>query len=177
VARRRALGLRYVTDDRLGEGTVGGFAISINLLLKQIGAAPFWRHGIERPAVIAEHARALVAAYDVRTPGIETPIGKLSGGNIQKALLARELSGTTRVVIFAKPTYGLDVQNMRATRRRIREAAEGGIATILISTDLEELLELADRIAVMSQGRVVGTVINDEQARQRVGALMSGVAA
>ena len=174
VGGRRHRGLRYVTDDRLGEGTVGTFPISLNLLLKQVGEAPFWRHGVEQPEAIAAHARRLVGEFDVRTPGIETAIGKLSGGNIQKALLARELSGEARAVIFAKPTYGLDVQNIRATRQRIREAADRGLAVILISTDLEEVLELSDRIAVMSRGRIVGLVDNDAAARNRVGELMSG---
>ena len=113
----------------------------------------------------------------MRTPGVETPIGRLSGGNIQKALLARELSGPAKVVIFAKPTYGLDVQNIVATRRRIREAAESGIATILVSTDLDELMELADRIAVMSRGRLVGIVDAGADARRQVGELMIGLAA
>ncbi len=177
VAGRRKAGLRYVTDDRLHEGTVGAFPISLNLVLKQIGEQPFWTKGFERTGPIEEHARRLVVAYDVRTPGIETPIGKLSGGNIQKALLARELSGPARAVIFAKPTYGLDVQNIKITRRRIREAADRGLAVILISTDLEEVLELSDRVAVMDRGRIVGTVPNGPDARRRVGALMSGVAA
>ena len=174
VGGRRHRGLRYVTDDRLGEGTVGTFPISLNLLLKQVGEAPFWRHGVEQPEAIAAHARHLVGEFDVRTPGIDTAIGKLSGGNIQTALLARELSGEARAVIFAKPTYGLDVQNIRATRQRIREAADRGLAVILISTDLEEVLELSDRIAVMSRGRIVGLVDNDAAARNRVGELMSG---
>ncbi|WP_181703345.1 putative B6 ABC transporter ATP-binding protein [Chthonobacter albigriseus] len=174
VADRRRLGLRYVTDDRLNEGTVGSFPIALNLVLKQVGEEPFWFRGVQRSAPIADHARRLVSEFDVRTPGVETAIGKLSGGNIQKALLARELSGEARVVIFAKPTYGLDVQNIRATRQRIRDAAERGCAVMLISTDLEEILELSDRIAVMDQGRVVGVVDNDADARSRVGALMSG---
>ncbi len=108
---------------------------------------------------------------------MNTPIGRLSGGNIQKALLARELSGPAKVVIYAKPTYGLDAQTIVATRRRIREAAARGVGTVLISTDLDELLELADRIAVMAHGRIVGIVANDNQARERVGALMVGAAA
>ncbi|TBW41340.1 ABC transporter ATP-binding protein [Siculibacillus lacustris] len=176
IGERHRRGLRYVTDDRLGEGTVAAFPVSLNLLLKRVGDDLFWAGGLERSGPIADHARRLVAEYDVRTPGVETPIGKLSGGNIQKALLARELSGEARAVIFAKPTYGLDVQNIRASRRRIREAADRGLAVILISTDLEEVLELSDRIAVMSQGRIVGMVANDRSARLRVGELMSGVA-
>ncbi|MBS7539856.1 putative B6 ABC transporter ATP-binding protein [Ancylobacter lacus] len=177
VGGRRRQGLRYVTDDRLGEGTIGSFPLSLNLLLKDVGEPPFWQGGLERPEAIAAHARRLVEAYDVRTPGISAPIDTLSGGNVQKALLARELSGAARAVIFAKPTNGLDLQSARAARQHVRETANQGRAVILLSTDLDELLELSDRIAVMSRGRIVGMVANDEAARSRLGALMSGVAA
>jgi simple sugar transport system ATP-binding protein len=177
VGARTRAGLRYLTDDRLSEGTVGSFPVSLNLLLKQIGTPPFWSGGLERPAEIAAHAEALVKRYDVRTPSIETPIGKLSGGNIQKVLLARELADGARVVVFNKPTYGLDVQNIRASRRRIREIAGQGIAVLLISTELDELIELSDRIAVMSRGRLAGIVGNDDTARLKVGELMIGAAA
>jgi simple sugar transport system ATP-binding protein len=177
VGARRKLGLRYLTDDRLNEGTVAHFPIATNFLLKQIGEPPFWRRGVEQPAEIVRHARDLMQAYDVRAPGAETPIGRLSGGNIQKALLARELSGPAKAVIYAKPTAGLDMQNILATRRRILEAAQRGVATLLISTDLDELLELSDRIAVMSRGRIVGTVARGHDARHRVGEMMVGVAA
>lgn len=174
IGQRREKGLRYVTDDRLGEGTVGSFPMSINLLLKEIGQAPYWRGGIEQAEAIRENARQKVKDYDIRTPSIETPVGKLSGGNIQKVLLARELSGSSRVVIFEKPTYGLDLANIAATQIRIREAARSGAAVILISTELDELLALSHRIAVMDQGRVVGIVENEEGARHTIGALMSG---
>jgi general nucleoside transport system ATP-binding protein len=174
VGARRRLGLRYVTDDRLGEGTVAGFPVSLNLLLKEIGGAPFWRSGVERPDPIRRHARELIEDFDIRTPGPDTPVEKLSGGNIQKVLLARELSGGARAVIHSKPTHGLDVRNTASTRRRIREAAGAGVATVLISTDLDEILELADRVAVMSEGRIVGIVANDGDARSRIGRLMAG---
>ena len=177
VGARRSRGLRYVTDDRHAEGTIGAFPVATNLVLKQIGDAPFWRRGVERPSAIRRHAGDLVDRFDVRTPGVDTPVGRLSGGNIQKVLLARELSGLARVVIHNKPTYGLDVQNIRASRQRIREAAEAGVATILISTDLEELLELCDRIAVMTGGRIAGAVPNGPDARDRIGRLMIGEAA
>ncbi len=177
VGARRRLGLRYVTDDRLGEGTVGPFPVSLNLVLKEIGRPPFWRAGIERPQAIRENARGLISEYDVRTPSTETPVGRLSGGNIQKALLARELSGSAKVVIYNKPTYGLDVQNIASARRRLREAAAGGVATLLISTDLDEILELSDRIGVMSRGRLVGIVENGPDARDRIGEMMIGAQA
>jgi simple sugar transport system ATP-binding protein len=177
VGGRRRQGLRYLTDDRLGEGTVGSFPVSINYFLKQIGEPPLWRSGIERSREIEVRARDLTRLFDVRTPGISTPVGRLSGGNIQKVLIARELAEGARAVIFNKPTYGLDLANTLATRQRIRDIAGQGLAVLLISTDLEELLSMCHRIAVISQGRLVGTVSNGDGAAERVGRLMIGLAA
>ena len=175
VRRRQHAGLRYVTDDRLGEGTVAAFPVGLNLLLKRIGDAPFWRHGIVRNAEVERHARTLIAEHDVRVPGPGTPLGHLSGGNVQKALLARELDNQPMAVIYNKPTYGLDLNNIRRARRAICARADQGVATILISTDLDEIIELADRIGVMLDGRMVGIVANDGDAARRVGELMIGV--
>jgi simple sugar transport system ATP-binding protein len=175
VGERRRAGLRYLTDDRLGEGTVGGFPVSTNYVTKEIGAPPLWWAGIERRGLIDRHARTLTDAYDVRTPSIRTPVGRLSGGNIQKVLLAREMHEGARAVIFNKPTYGLDFANTMATRQRIRETADRGLAVLLISTDLDELLSLCDRIAVMAGGRIVGTVANTGDAAPEIGRLMLGV--
>ncbi len=177
VGQRRDAGLRYLTDDRLGEGTVGPFPVSLNLLLKQVGQAPFWTGHVERPAEIERHALRLIRSYDVRTPSERTPIGRLSGGNIQKVLLARELAEGAKVVIFNKPTYGLDLANTLAVRDRIRDLADAGRGVLLISTDLEELLQLCDRIAVMAGGALAGTVDNGVDARAQVGRLMVGLAA
>ncbi|HET9720211.1 MAG TPA: ABC transporter ATP-binding protein [Solirubrobacteraceae bacterium] len=171
VAARERLGLRYVTDDRLGEGIVGGLPVSINLVLKRIGLDPFWRQGrIQRAAVEAE-ADQLVERFDIRTPSIQARAGTLSGGNIQKLLLARELSGDAKVVVFHKPTYGLDLKTTRTVRRMIGDLRRGS-AALLISTDLDELLEVSDRIAVLSRGRIVGTVENGPGAAEQVGRLM-----
>ncbi|PLP55742.1 ABC transporter ATP-binding protein [Mesorhizobium loti] len=177
VGERSRRGLRYLTDDRLGEGTVGTFPVSINFFLKQVGAAPFWRNGVEQRAEIDRRAGELVREYDVRTPSLKTPVARLSGGNIQKVLLARELAEGAKVVIFNKPTYGLDLANTLASRQRIRDAAQRGLAVLLISTDLEELLSMCNRIAVMANGSLVGTVANADDARTRVGRLMIGLAA
>ncbi|NPD16365.1 ABC transporter ATP-binding protein [Xinfangfangia sp. D13-10-4-6] len=174
VAARRRAGLSYVTDDRLGEGIVAGFPVATNLVLKEIGQPPFWRRGLVQSATIAAAARALVQAFDIRTPDVTTPAGRLSGGNIQKVLLARELTGQAQVVIFAKPTYGLDLQNITAIRARIREAAGHGKAVLLISTDLDELLELSDRIAVIERGRLSPPYPNDDTARAAITRLISG---
>jgi len=177
VGARRKLGLRYLTDDRLHEGTVGAFPIADNAVLKEIGAPPFWRAGLTQSGAITDHAEGLIRRFSVRAPGPATPIGHLSGGNIQKLLLGRELHGSARVVIFNKPTYGLDLVNIATARERIRALADGGMAVLLISTDLDELLELADRIAVMAGGQVRGTLANTGDAaalRPAIGRLMAG---
>ena len=174
VSQRQRLGLRYVTDDRLGEGIVAPYAVSLNMVLKRIGQPPFWRRGaIDRPR-INETARMLIEEFDIRTPDEETRIGALSGGNIQKALLARELSFEPRVVVFNKPTHGLDVRTIALVRQRIRDLAENGVAIIVISTDLDELVDLSDRVAVLFEGRSVGTVDVGHGAESRIGELILG---
>jgi simple sugar transport system ATP-binding protein len=155
VARREKLGLRYVTDDRLHEGTVPSLSVAMNIVLKQIGKAPYWERGRIRYAAILDRARELISRFEIRTPGPETRVGALSGGNVQKVVLARELSFDPKVVVYSKPTYGLDVKTTRSVRQTIREQARDGVTSIVISTDLEELLDLCDRIAVLSRGRVV----------------------
>lgn len=177
VAQRRLLGLRYLTDDRLEEGSVASFPVSENTVLKDIGQPPYWSNGIERPNRIAQHARDLIERFSVRTPNENTPIGRLSGGNIQKVLLGRELSGEAQVVVFNKPTYGLDLQNIETSRQRISDIAERGLGVLLISTDLDELMALSDRIVVMEGGRIRGIVENDgsgETLRLRIGRMMAG---
>ena len=175
IHARQRLGLRYVTDDRLGEGIVGPISVAINLVTKRIGSAPFWVHGRTRPAAIDGNAETLVEEYNIMAPSIHTHAGSLSGGNIQKVVVARELSFDPKVVVFNKPTYGLDVKTTAAVRARIRELVDGGTAgALVISTDLEELLVLSDRVAVLSRGRLMGIVQNKPGAEQEVGALMIG---
>ena len=174
VDARRRLGLRYITDERLGEGTVGIFSVATNLALKEIGRPPLWRNGLTLWDKVHLQAREQIRQHDIRTPSERTPIAKLSGGNIQKALLARELTRNASIAIFNKPTYGLDLHNIRLARERIREGAKQGLATIVISTELDELLELSDRIGVMFQGRLAGIVENATNAERQIGLLMTG---
>jgi simple sugar transport system ATP-binding protein len=174
VSQRQRLGLRYVTDDRLHEGVVGRYPVSINLVLKRIGDAPFWRRGaIDRTAINAT-ARELIREFDIRTPSGDTSIGKLSGGNIQKALLARELSFEPKVVVFNKPTHGLDVRTIGMVRERIRALAARGVGVVVISTDLDELIDLSDRVAVLFEGRIAGVIDNGPDAATRIGHLLVG---
>ena len=171
VGQRERLGLRYVTDDRLGEGIVAGLPVAINLVLKRIGRRPYWRHGRVQRERIDQDAGGLVERFDIRTPSVDARAGTLSGGNIQKLVLARELSGDAKVVVFHKPTYGLDLRTTRAVRRMIAELRDGR-AALLISTDLDELLEVADRIAVLSRGRIVGVVENGPGVAEQIGRMM-----
>ena len=173
VTGRQKLGLRYLTDDRLGEGIVSGLPVSLNIFLKLIGQAPFWRQGRIRKQTIDQRAKELVERFDVRTPGVDTRAGTLSGGNVQKVLLARELSFDSKIVVFHKPTYGLDLKTTRTVRQMIREMRDGK-AALVISTDLDELLEVSDRIVVLSRGRIVGEVKPGPGAAEEVGRLMIG---
>ena len=174
VSARQKLGLRYVTDDRLGEGIVRSLPVGLNLFLKRVGERPFWKHGRIQRSAVEERATELVREFDVRTTSVATRAGTLSGGNIQKVLLARELSFEPKVVVFNKPTYGLDVKTTAAVRTLIRQLAADGGAALVISTDLDELLDICDRIAVLSRGRLVGVVANGPGAAEHVGELMVG---
>ena len=175
VAGRRRRGIRYITDDRIMEGTIGGFSVAINLLLKDIGDPPYWRHGISDFALIQRHAREVIRNNDIRTPSEKTPLARLSGGNIQKVVLARELDGEASVAILSKPTHGLDLHNCLLAHERILASAQRGVTFILISTDLDdELLVISDRIAVMFQGRLTGVVQNVAGAARAVARLMTG---
>ena len=173
VAARRRLGLRYLTDDRLGEGICAPLSIATNAVLKDIGEPPLWWHGLARPRAITAHAQRLVDAFEVRTPSVHVPVAYLSGGNLQRLLLGRELRDGARAIVLAKPTHGLDARSTASAHQRIRHLAEDGLAILLISTDLDELLQLCARIAVLVRGRIVATLRNDAAARARIGEILA----
>jgi simple sugar transport system ATP-binding protein len=141
-------------------------------VLKRIGEAPFWSRGRLKRDAIERYATQLVEDYDVRPPDVNARVATLSGGNVQKLVLARELAFSPRIVVFNKPTYGLDVRTAEFVRRKITELADQGVAALLISTEIDELIALCDRIAVMSRGVITGVVDNDPGAEERVGELM-----
>lgn len=175
VKERQHLGVRYVTDDRTHEGIVGKFSVALNLVIKKVGEEPFWKFGRMDKQAVLDNAQMQIAAYEIRTPTEQTRAGTLSGGNIQKILLARELEGEPRVVIFHKPTYGLDLKTVNKVRETVREFAANGGAVLLISTDLDELADLSDRIVVISNGKITGEVPNDgNRTTERVGEIMVG---
>ncbi|WP_066043085.1 putative B6 ABC transporter ATP-binding protein [Herbiconiux solani] len=175
VRSRQQLGVRYVTDDRLHEGTVGSMSVALNLVIKRIGQRPFWKSGRIQPKAVDTEADRLIQEYGIRTPSPETRAGTLSGGNIQKILLARELTNGAKLVVVNKPTYGLDLKTVHLVREILIDFAARGGSVLLLSTDLDELIELSHRIEVISRGSLVGGVVNDGVGTaEKVGHYMTG---
>ena len=175
VRDRQQLGVRYVTDDRLHEGTIGSMSVALNLVIKRIGQKPFWRAGRIQPKAVDAEAARLIDEYGIRTPSPATRAGTLSGGNIQKILLARELTNGARLVVVNKPTYGLDLKTVHLVREILIDFAAQGGSVLLLSTDLDELIELSHRIEVISRGSLVGGVVNDGAGTaEKVGHYMTG---
>ena len=174
LAARQA-GLAYVPEERMRDGVVGDFNIMENMILLDHNEESFCRHGFLRFANIHRACRKLVDDYTVKTPTLETPVKNLSGGNIQKLIMARELSVDPKVLIAAQPTRGVDIGAAEYIHRRLVKQRSRGTATVVISEDLDEVMALSDRIAVMFEGRIMGIVEGEQATRERIGLLMAGV--
>ena len=166
-------GVGFVPEDRNEDGLVGEFTIAENLMLDRSNALPFVKRWNVQRAFLAAFAEKKVKEFDVRAQGIETPVGKLSGGNQQKVVLARELGRDLRLFIAAQPTRGLDVGSVEFVHERIVATRDAGTPVIVISTELDEVAALADRIMVMYRGRIVGIVPGDTP-RTVLGLMMAG---
>ena len=168
-------GTAHVPEDRHKHGLVLSFPIRDNLVLCTYYQSPF-AHRIEMDwPVIAEEATQLVKMYDVHTPSINTSVGSLSGGNQQKVIVARELARPVKLLIVNQPTRGLDVGSIEFIHRRIVEARDRGTAVLLISAELDEIMSLSDRIAVMYKGHILDTLEASSATREQLGLLMAGV--
>ena len=168
-----ALGVGHVPEDRAKHGVVAPFSIADNLVLNSYRQAPFSRRGIRNDAAIREHATRMVSEFDVRTPGTDVPVGNLSGGNQQKVIVARELSGVVKLLVVAQPTRGLDVGSIEFIHRRIIDRRDQGAAVLLVSAELDEILTLADRIGVIYRGTLVETLDRADATRDHIGLLMA----
>lgn len=164
-------GIAYVPEDRIHVGSVGNMSVTDNVALKHYRAprGPVLRRGLLRAL-----SQRLVRLFNVDTPSVETHAGKLSGGNLQKLILARELTIDPVLVIAAHPTQGLDVGASESVRNRILEQQQEGVATLLISEDLDELFSLSDRIGVLFEGRLMGILPSQATTREEIGLLMTG---
>ncbi|MCA9972567.1 MAG: ABC transporter ATP-binding protein [Anaerolineales bacterium] len=168
-------GLSYIPEERMRDGMIKEFTVSENLILREHDQAPYARAGFFNFRAIANECRGLVQSFKVKTPTLETPVKNLSGGNIQKIILARELSRRPTVVVAAQPTRGLDIGATEYVHQRLLAQRGEGTATLLISEDLDEILALSDRIAVIFEGQIMGEVDRAEATPEKLGLLMAGV--
>jgi simple sugar transport system ATP-binding protein len=168
-------GTSHVPEDRHKHGLVLTFPTRDNLVLNTYYQPPFAK-GIEMEySAIGSFAGEMVNIFDIRTPSIMTPVGSLSGGNQQKVIVARELSRPVQLLIASQPTRGLDVGSIEFIHHRIVEARDKGAAVLLISAELDEIMSLSDRIAVMYKGRILAVVDAKTATREQLGLLMAGV--
>jgi simple sugar transport system ATP-binding protein len=167
-------GVAHVPEDRLHTGVAPSLSIASNVVLKSYRGGHVAYGPMLKLRTIREHAAQLIHRYDVRGGTPELPARQLSGGNLQKVVLAREFHGDPRVLVVASPTRGLDVAAIETVHRYLREAASRGVGILLISEDLDEILALADRVAVIYEGRIVGELDAAEATVEEVGLLMAG---
>lgn len=168
-------GVAHIPEDRTKNGLVSPFPVKDNLVLQTYYVEPFSAGFLANDRAIEDNAEKLVEEYDVRTPSIFTAIGKLSGGNQQKTIVARELSRPGRLLIAAQPTRGLDVGSIEFIHKQVVRMRGSGAAVLLVSAELDEILSLSDHVAVMFAGSIIGILPIEEADRNRVGLLMAGV--
>jgi len=176
VKKRLDLGLGFVPEDRTEDGLVADFTIAENLMLNRSDREPFARRGLIRLGFLKEFAEAKVKEFDVRSQGIETKAGALSGGNQQKVVLARELSRKLSLLVASQPTRGLDVGSIEFVHEQIVAARDAGTPVLIVATELDEATQLGDRIAVMYRGKIVG-IVPPTTDRAVLGKMMAGISA
>ena len=178
VKARARRGLAYIPDDRLHDALVPDMDVRENLLLRAYDGAPFSRFHVFRRAAVDGNARDAMTLYGVRatgTLGAHAPVRMLSGGNQQKIILAREITGSSRLIVASQPTRGLDVSASAFVRKKLLEQKRQGKGVLLISAELEEILALSDRVAVLYNGKIAGVLPRAEVTVEKLGRLMSGL--
>ncbi len=167
--------LSYIPEERMKDGMIKDFTISENMILREHHKSPFAERGFLMLKTIAKHTDELIDSFRVKTPSRDTKAGSLSGGNIQKVVLAREISRQPRVLIAAQPTRGLDVGATEYVHTQLLEQRIKGTAIMMISEDLDEVMALSDRIAVICEGEIMGIVPRNEATPEKLGLMMAGV--
>ncbi len=175
IAQRFERGIRYVTDDRMNEGCVLDMALSENAILQSYYRRPFSRFGILNQVNIQSFTDDLISRFDIRTTGPDARVSTLSGGNIQKFILARSLSGGPGLIVCSNPTYGLDATTVRLIQQLLKEESRQGAAVLLITTDMDELFNCSDRIGVLFNGAISGFMDRGDATAEKVGKLMLGL--
>ena len=168
-------GLGYVPEDRLHVGTIPSFSIWENLLLKDHAEVPFAKNGLLNSPLIQRHSEQLVREYGIKTPDLVTATGKLSGGNIQRLIMAREITRRPKVLIAAYPTRGLDIGAAEYVHEMLLAASQAGMGIVLISEELDEVQKLSDRVAVFFDGRIMDILPAAAADEKTLGLLMAGL--
>ena len=174
-ARRLQAGIRFLFDDRFRRGMIATWSVMDNAILGAQREPELQRWGWLRPRAIRQRTMQLVERFQVKVPSLRAPMTALSGGNQQRLLVARALYGQPRLLIASAPTRGLDIRGTEATYHAIREACQHGMAALIISLDLDELMTHCDRIGVLYRGRIVKVFTRDEFSREAIGAAMVGI--
>ena len=172
----RHAGLAYVPEERMRDGVIAEFSVAENLILVGNADPAYARLGFLRNRAIRRHCQQLVAEFDVRTPGLDTPAHNLSGGNIQKLIMARELSGSPGILLVAQPTRGIDVSASVYIHQRLIGQRADGTAVLVISEDLDEVMAISDRILVIYEGVIISEADPRTTSREEIGLMMAGVA-
>ena len=172
--RTRARGVAYVPEDRRVEGLVLPFTVADNFILGKQDREPYARRGVLEREAIAKDGDRLAKDFDVRPPNAKVIVGTLSGGNQQKVVLGREISESPRLIVISQPTRGLDIAATEYVHERLLEQRARGCGILLISSELDEIRALSDRIAVMFEGRIVATLDAADATEDRLGLLMAG---
>lgn len=167
-------GLSFIPEERNRDGMIRDFTVAENLIMREIDKPPYSKRGFFDFKAISTQASELVTRFNVKTPSIETPMKNLSGGNAQKVILARELARQPRVLLAAQPTRGVDIGATEYIHKLIIQQRAAGTATLLISEDLDEILALSDRIAVIFQGEIMGILSREEATAEKLGLMMAG---
>lgn len=170
-----ASGLAYISEERFRDGVVKDLTVEENIMLEEHGRPPFARSIFLNFSTIDTHAKKLIADFEIKTPSTKTPLRNLSGGNIQKLILARGLSRKPIVLVASQPTRGVDIGSTEYIHQRLIAQRQEGTATLLISEDLDEIRNLSDRVAVMFEGQIIGTLPRDEASVEQLGLMMAGV--
>ena len=168
------IGVSHVPEERIRMGLVPNMTIAENLILKRYNTQPYCNRLLLNTDNITQNAQKLITKYDIITPSSQTPAKLLSGGNIQRLILARETSEQPKLILAAHPTYGLDVGATEQIRKLLLQQREKGAAILLISEDLEEIMTLSDRIAVIYEGQIMGTMTADTAKIEDIGLMMTG---
>ena len=164
-----------IPEDRIQTGLLMDLSVEENMILENHSSPDFQRYGLMKSGKIRQYCDNLIKAYGITTAGRDAVTKSLSGGNLQKVMLARELAGGPALVVASQPTRGLDVGAMEYIHQRILQERERGAGILLISEDLDEIFALSDRIVVMYEGRIMGGAIAEEASREQIGLWMSGV--